>query len=84
MRLASSRDEIIRKYSEMIDEHPDSPRASSGKYLALAFDEYDAQVVSVLREMITEWETRLGEDDKTLYSLGLRRAIDELIGESSV
>jgi len=29
-----------------------------------------------LEEMITEWEATMEDSDKTLYSLGLRRAVD--------
>lgn len=97
MRLPSAREELIQKYSAIINDHFKTAVKSqmlsdvqavpqhTEEYLALAFEEYDAQVISVLREMISDWEGRMGDDaDRTLYSLGLRRAIDELIGESSV
>jgi hypothetical protein len=32
--------------------------------------------MDTLREMIQDWEEGLGEHDKSLYSLGLRRALD--------
>jgi hypothetical protein len=32
--------------------------------------------VQKLEEMIREWETSMDDSDKTLYSLGLRRAVD--------
>lgn len=31
-----------------------------------------------LLSMVTDWESKLGEDDNSLYSLGLRRAIDKV------
>lgn len=34
------------------------------------------RVVETLHEMVKEWEAGMGEHDKSLYSLGLRRAID--------
>jgi len=33
-------------------------------------------ITETLQEMVKEWEAGMGEDDKSLYSLGLRRAID--------
>ena len=40
-------------------------------------------VQSEIQTLIKEWETKM-EDDNTLYSLGLRRALDVVKGESSV
>jgi hypothetical protein len=44
-------------------------------------DEYRVLIVDTLKEKIASWENGMGEDDKSLYSLGLRRAVD-LIEES--
>lgn len=41
-------------------------------------------IAAQLRDMVEEWEESMGQDDKSLYSLGLRRAIDLLTGESSL
>jgi len=32
--------------------------------------------IQKLEEMVQEWEATMVDDDKTLYSLGLRRAVD--------
>jgi hypothetical protein len=40
-------------------------------------------VIIQLKEMISEWETSMGTNDGTLYSLGLRRAIDVFSGTSA-
>lgn len=38
--------------------------------------DYSEEIAEKLRTMISEWESVMDEDDKTLYSLGLRRAVD--------
>ncbi len=35
--------------------------------------------VKKLEQMVKDWEESMGDDDKTLYTLGLRRAIDVLV-----
>jgi hypothetical protein len=40
-------------------------------------------VVEQLKQMIDEWEATMGDSDKSLYSLGLRRAIDVVSGETA-
>lgn len=50
--------------------------------LKTAFVEDVLGVKSDLYAKISEWEAKLGDDDKSLYSLGLRHAndrVDELI-----
>jgi len=42
-----------------------------------------SEVESEIQTLIKDWETKM-EDDNTLYSLGLRRALDVVKGESSV
>jgi hypothetical protein len=37
-----------------------------------------ADVIEIVQEMITDWESGIDPDDKTLYSLGLRRVLDIL------
>jgi len=41
------------------------------------------EVESEIQTLIKDWETKM-EGDDTLYSLGLRRALDVVKGESSV
>lgn len=36
-----------------------------------------------IQSLIKDWESKM-EDDKSLYSLGLRRALDVVKGESSI
>ncbi len=37
-----------------------------------------------LMDLIKDWEEKMSDDDKTLYSLGLRRALDVVRGESPI
>lgn len=46
-----------------------------------AIDSREQYLISGLAELVRAWEASMGEDDKSLYTLGLRRAID-LIRES--
>lgn len=41
------------------------------------------EVESEIQTLIKDWEAKM-EEDNTLYSLGLRRALDVVKGESSV
>lgn len=42
------------------------------------------EVVATLRKMVEDWEETMGVEDKTYYSLALRRAIDVVQGTSSM
>lgn len=37
-----------------------------------------ASLENSLRQRILEWEAKMGENDKSLYSLGLRHALDDI------
>ena len=40
------------------------------------------KISTVLRSIVDEWEAMMGADDKSLYSLGLRHAIDVMYGRN--
>lgn len=93
----TERKEIIIKFSTLINDHfktaiKDGTLGSvatvpqfTADYLDFALTERENQIIQMIREMVVDWETRMGDDaDKTLYTLGLRRAIDGIVGESSV
>lgn len=42
------------------------------------FDSWVETKTSKLKEMVKSWEDSVGEEDNSLYSLGLRRAVDVL------
>lgn len=45
-------------------------------------DTFVKSIEDQLTELIKDWEEKMSDDDKTLYSLGLRRALDVVRGES--
>lgn len=36
----------------------------------------DEAIVEAMAELIRDWEDAMGDDDKSLYTLGIRRAVD--------
>ena len=49
-------------------------------HLDTAIENQERYLVSTLSEKIQSWETAMGEDDKSLYTLGMRHAIDFIRG----
>lgn len=47
-------------------------------------EEWKLEKIAELENMVREWESSMGADDKTFYSLGIRRAIDVVQGESAL
>lgn len=47
-------------------------------------DGWKSQKISELEDMVQKWESTMGTEDKTLYSLGIRRAIDTIQEESAL
>jgi hypothetical protein len=93
--MMKPRDEVVFKFSVIINDHfkqavksglvadLESVGKATSEYLDFALSEREEQIIELLESMIKDWESNLGEDDKTLYSLGLRRAIDKIVGGSS-
>ena len=52
---------------------------SSGRIPTL--EEWKTYVESKLIDIIKVWESKMGEDDKSMYTLGVRRALDVVLGE---
>lgn len=50
----------------------------------VVLDEWFANLDDRILAMVKDWEGRMGDDDKTLYTLGLRRVRDLLAGEHTV
>ena len=51
------------------------------KLVSTAVHDWYSDIVQQLVSMIKEWEEKMGDDDKTLYTLGVRRALDIVRGE---
>lgn len=47
------------------------------------FEEWHSEVVEVLQGMVKDWEETMGDDDKSFYTLGIRRSIDIITAESA-
>jgi|AntAceMinimDraft_11_1070367.scaffolds.fasta_scaffold46764_2 hypothetical protein len=54
------------------------------KIVATEFDDWANEKVTNLRAMVADWELVMGDSDGSMYSLGLRRAIDEILGEEAI
>lgn len=52
------------------------------KFLDDATSENNEKLIKALVEKIKDWEEAMGEDDKSLYTLGIRQAVDVLRGDS--
>lgn len=46
-------------------------------------EQWKSEKIAELEDMVREWESSMGADDKTFYSLGIRRAIDVVREESA-
>lgn len=51
------------------------------KLINTIVENWYTQIDEDLKKMIVDWEKAMGDDDKTLYSLGVRRALDKVRGE---
>lgn len=51
-------------------------------FIEEAIKERDDSLVAGLATLTRDWESAMGADDKTLYTLGLRRAIDLIRNEN--
>jgi len=54
------------------------------KIVVTEFDAWTNETVANLRGMVDDWELVMGDSDSNMYSLGLRRAIDEVSGETAL
>lgn len=50
----------------------------------MTVDEWKAEVQRELLFRIKDWEMKMGEDDRSLFSLGLRVALDIVMGRSEL
>lgn len=68
---------------EMVKNNEITPEAYSK--ISLLDKQIDNGVIlekiKKLEQMVKEWEETMGDNDKTFYTLGLRRAIDVLAGD---
>jgi hypothetical protein len=51
------------------------------RFLDNVFSEANEELISTLVTKIKDWEDTMGDDDKSLYTLGIRQAVDVLRGD---
>jgi hypothetical protein len=54
------------------------------RIVELHVENWRSGCITQLESMVREWEETMGDEDKSFYSLGLRRAIDVLNGKSAL
>jgi hypothetical protein len=67
MRDGSIKPEVVPSLIRFIDD---------------ATSENNEKLIKTLVQKIQNWEDTMGEDDKSLYTLGIRQAVDILRGDS--
>lgn len=50
------------------------------KFIDEALDHWEKSLVDELGQKALAWETAMGDDDKSLYTLGIRHSIDAIKG----
>lgn len=66
----------------MISQHASAMLPYVRKTLTEQTDLWLLEVSSILKEQINKWEKSLPDGDSSLYSLGLRQAVDLINGEN--
>jgi len=50
------------------------------KFLDEVFDTWEKSIIKKLGQKVLAWESAMGDDDKSLYTLGIRHSIDVIKG----
>ena len=50
------------------------------KFLDEVFDTWEKSIIKELGQKVLAWESAMGDDDKSLYTLGIRHSIDAIKG----
>lgn len=74
--------ELYAKISKQLSDPPVHPGELELEIFA-AFDKWQEYLSSELSKMMDDWETEVPNDD-SLYTLGLRRAIDVINGDDPI
>jgi len=83
---AKKQDVIAMKLFAEIMKQAENPPLHPGEVELAVFDAFDtwkAYMVLELRKMLDDWEREIPSDD-SLYTLGLRRAIDIINGDDPI
>lgn len=73
----------MKRSKELVDKLIDDLALTGSDVNLVSFtvDEHYKDLEKEVVGLIKDWEEKMGEDDKTLYSLGLRRVLDVIRGE---
>lgn len=85
-RMARKRDIIALKLYAEIIKQAENPPLHPGEVETVvfdAFDEWQSYLLGEIKKLIDQWDIEV-PDDGSLYTLGLRRAIDVINGEDPV
>lgn len=74
--------ELYAKISKQLNDPPVHPGELELEIFA-AFDKWQEYLSSELSKMMVDWEREVPNDD-SLYTLGLRRAIDVINGDDPI
>ena len=76
---------INSKLRQLVSERAITPESmlKVSQSVQEGISEWTESVTAQITSMITDWESSMGEDDKTFYSLGLRRAMDIISGSTA-
>lgn len=84
--MAKKQDIIALKLFSEIMKQAENPPLHPGEVETAVFDSFDSwrdYLVEQLTKLIADWETEV-PDDSSLYTLGLRRAIDVVKGDNPI
>jgi hypothetical protein len=82
----SMKNRVVNQLSQMVAEHSLSATAADllERMILKEFDGWLADKVSQMDQLIVEWESRIPASEQGMYSLGIRRAIDIVNGNSAL
>jgi gas vesicle protein len=76
---------IIRDLTTALIVNNDKPTVEQvAEAVANPVEDFVSSIEKQLMDLIKDWEEKMSDDDRTLYSLGLRRALDVVRGESPI
>lgn len=76
---------VNSKLRQLVSERAITPESmlKVSQTVQEGISEWTESVTAQITSMISDWEDSMGEDDKTFYSLGLRRAMDIISGNTA-
>lgn len=82
METNSIEQRMLTKVPGILHANEIAPNPEVVRAIADEAGAWQKEMVANINALIKEWESRMGEDDTTLYSLGIRQVRDLVRGES--